>query len=94
MYLEYSYPFVNAGENTADINDIDEDRFKLESADQSYGKVAREFRCNLRGSYKKGDPDINSIMATSGDDNNPLSFHRMYSEGGTMYSNSTPPCLS
>lgn len=55
----------------------------MESADRSYDKVAREFRCNVRGSYKKGDPGTNLIMAISGDSNNPVSFHRLYSEGGT-----------
>jgi len=50
--IYWEYPV--AGKTTADIIDIDEARFKLESADRSYGKVAREFRCNLRGSYKKG----------------------------------------
>lgn len=83
MYWEYQYPHGVAGERTDDIIDIDEARFKLESADRSYGKVAREFRCNVRGSYKKGDPGTNLIMAISGDSNNPVSFHRLYSEGGT-----------
>lgn len=83
MYWERQYPLGVAGETTADIIDIDEARFKLESGDRSYGKVAREFRCNLKGNYKKGDPGTNLIMAISGDSNNPVSFHRLYSEGGT-----------
>ena len=57
MYWEEPYPLGVAGESTASIIDIDEAKFKLESTDRSYGKVAREFRCNLRGSYKKGDPE-------------------------------------
>lgn len=47
------------------------------------GKVAREFRCNLRGKYKKGEAGSNLIMAISGDGNNPYSFHQQYTEGGT-----------
>ena len=83
IYWEYLYPLGVAGETTADIIDIDEARFKLESADRSYGKVAREFRCNLKGRYKKGDPGTNLIMAISGDDHNPISFHQQFTEGGT-----------
>ncbi|KAK1735686.1 hypothetical protein QTG54_013849 [Skeletonema marinoi] len=83
MYWEYPYPLGVAGEKTADIIDIDEARFKLESADRSYGKVAREFRCNLKGRYKKGDPGTNLILAISGDDHNPISFHQQFTEGGT-----------
>ncbi|KAL7451696.1 hypothetical protein ACHAWC_003509 [Mediolabrus comicus] len=83
MYWESPYPLGIAGEDTDDIIDIDEARFNLESADRTYGKVAREFRCNLRGNYKKGDPGTNLIMAISGDSNNPVSFHRLYSSGGT-----------
>ena len=83
MYWESPYPLGIAGEDTDNIIDIDEARFKLESADRDYGKVAREYRCNLRGNYKKGDPGTNLIMAISGDSNIPVSFHRLYSSGGT-----------
>ena len=83
MYWEHPYPLGVAGESTTTIIDIDEARFKLESTDRSYGKVAREFRCNLRGSYKKGDPGTNLIMAVSGDNQNPISFHQQFIDGGT-----------
>jgi len=83
MYWERLYPLGIAGEQTSDVIDIDEARFKLESADRSYGKVAREFRCSLRGQYKKGEPGSNLIMAILGDDNNPYSFHQQFTEGGT-----------
>jgi hypothetical protein len=82
-YWEDAYPNGVAGEMTDEMIDIDEARFKLESADRKYGKVAREFRANLRGKYKKGEPGSNLIMAISGDGNNPYSFHRQYTEGGT-----------
>ena len=83
MYWEQQYPLGIAGESTADIIDIDEACFKLESTDRSYGKVAREFRCNLKGNYKKGEPGTNLIMAISGDNQNPISFHQQFTEGGT-----------
>jgi hypothetical protein len=83
MYWERSYPLGINNEQTADVIDIDEARFKLESADRSYGKVAREFRCNLKGKYKKGEPGVNLIMAILGDANNPYSFHQTFTEGGT-----------
>lgn len=82
-YWGMVYPDGIAGEQTADMIDIDEARFKLESADRSFAKVAREFRANIRGKYKKGEPGSNLIMAISGDGNNPYSFHRQYTEGGT-----------
>jgi hypothetical protein len=68
---------------TDEMIDIDEAKFKLESSDRSFGKVAREFRANIRGKYKKGVPGTNLIMAISGDGTNPYSFHRQYTEGGT-----------
>jgi hypothetical protein len=74
-YWEDAYPNGVAGEMTDEMIDIDEARFKLESADRKYGKVAREFRCNLRGKYKKGEPGYNLIMAISDNGNNPYSFH-------------------
>jgi hypothetical protein len=83
MYWENAYPQGIAGVMTDEMIDIDEAKFKLESADRKYGKVAREFRCNLRGKYKKGEPGSNLIMAISGDGNNPYSFHQQYTEGGT-----------
>ena len=82
-YWECAYPVGIADEQTSDMIDIDEARFKLESADRKYAKVAREFRANVRGKYKKGDPGTNLIMAVLGDANNVYSFHRMYSQGGT-----------
>jgi hypothetical protein len=78
-YLE-EYPNSVAGEMTYEMIDIDEARFELESADRKYGKVAREFRCNLRGKYTKGEPGSNLIMAISGNGNNPYSFHGQYTE--------------
>lgn len=83
MYWESAFPSGVADLSTTDIIDIDEARFKLESADRSYGKVAREFRCNIRGKYKKGEPGTNLLMAISGDGNNPFSFHKQYVNGGT-----------
>jgi hypothetical protein len=82
-YWGMAYPDDIAGEQTEDMIDIDEARFKLESADRSYAKVAREFRAKIRGKYKKGEPGSNLIMAISVDGNNPYSFHRQYTEGGT-----------
>jgi hypothetical protein len=46
-YWGMAYPDGIAGEQTADMIDIDEAQFKLESADRSYAKVAREFRANI-----------------------------------------------
>lgn len=83
FYWERTYPLGIAGEQTSRIIDIDEARFKLESADRKYGKVAREFRSNLRGKYKKGAPGSNLIMAISGDGNNSYEFHQQFTEGGT-----------
>ena len=82
-YWECDYPAGIADQETSDVIDIDEARYKLESADRAFAKVAREFRANVRGKYKKGDPGTNLIMAILGDDDNPYSFHRQYSEGGT-----------
>ena len=83
LYWESGYPLGIANEQTEDMIDIDEARFKLESADRSFGKVSREFRCNLKGMYKKGEPGTNLIMAISGDDNHSYEFHKQYTEGGT-----------
>ena len=83
LYWERGYPLGIADELTENIIDIDEARFKLESADRSYGKVSREFRCNLKGMYKKGEPGSNLIMAILGDGNISYEFHKQYTEGGT-----------
>jgi hypothetical protein len=82
-YWESAYPVGIADQQTSDMIDLDEARFKLESTDRSYAKVAREFRANVRSKYKKRDPGTNLIMAILGDGNNVYSFHRMYSRGGT-----------
>jgi len=47
MYWERNYPLGIASERTNDMIDIDEAGFQLESGDRSFGKVAREFRCNI-----------------------------------------------
>ena len=83
LYWERGYPLRIADEETSNMIDIDEAGFKLESRDRSYGKVIREFRVNLRGKYKKGVSGVSLIMAILGDGNNPYSFHRQYTEGGT-----------
>lgn len=83
LYWERAYPLGIADQSTSRIIEIDEPRFTLESADRKFGKVAREFRCNLRGNYKKGEPGSNLIMAIFGDDNNTYEFHQQYTEGGT-----------
>lgn len=86
MYWERNYPLGIAGEQTDDMIDIDEAGFKLESGDRSFGKAAREFRCNIRGQYKKGVPGSSLIMAISGSANDPYEFHQQFTEGGTdMY---------
>jgi hypothetical protein len=51
---ERPYPLGVADQSTSKMVDIDETRFKLESVDRKFGKCAREFRCNIRGKYKKG----------------------------------------
>eukprot|EP00956_Cyclotella_meneghiniana_P016421 scaffold25924_cov69-Cyclotella_meneghiniana.AAC.4 len=56
MYWERNYPLGIASERTDDMIDIDEAGFKLKSGDRSFGKVVREFRCNIRGQYKTGVP--------------------------------------
>ena len=83
VFWENGYPLGVAGETTTDIIDIDEARFKMESTDRSFGKVARAFRCNLKSNYKKGEEGTNLLLAISGDNNNPFSFHRQFTEGGT-----------
>jgi hypothetical protein len=81
-YWNEVYPVGVAGQLTGDMIDIDEAGFKLESGDRKFAKVAREFRANIRGNYKKGAPGSNLIMAIGGG-HNPYSFHRQYTEGST-----------
>ena len=83
MYWERNYPFGVGGVDLDDVIDLDEAKFTLVSADRNYGKVGREFWCNLRGNYKKGELGSNLLMAISGDGNNPFSFHKQYIDGGT-----------
>jgi hypothetical protein len=83
MYWESNYPSGIANVSTDDVIDIDEAKFKLESADRGFAKVAREFRGNIKGQYTKGDPGTNLIMAISGSENNPYAFHQQHNTGGT-----------
>jgi hypothetical protein len=73
-YWNEEYPEGVAGQLIADMIDINETGFKLESGDRKFAKVARE--------YRKGAPGSNLIMAIGGG-NNPYSFHRQYTEGST-----------
>jgi hypothetical protein len=72
-----------AGESTRDVIDLDEAQFKLETQDRKYGKVSRQSRCDAKGKYKKGAGSVSLVMAVSGDEVEPFSYHECYMEGGT-----------
>ena len=82
-YWTQSYPNGINDQSTADMIDIDEARFKLESQNRNRGKVMRHRRCDARGKYKKGEPGVSLIMGVSGDSQDPFEFHQQFSEGGT-----------
>ena len=63
--------------------DIDEAKFKEETQDRKRGKITKCRRCNSRGLYRKGSRGVDLLMCVCGSDQNPFSFHRMFTEGTT-----------
>ena len=82
-YWRESYPTGINDQNTANMIDVDEAGFTLESQDRKRGKVTKQRRADARGKYKKGGGRVNLLMGISGDERDPFEFHRMYSQGGT-----------
>ena len=82
-YWTATAPDGVVGESTRDIVDFDESNYKLESQNRKFGKGIREKRCNTWGKFVKGAGSSSLLMAISGDDIHPFSFHQIYTEGGT-----------
>ena len=84
-YWSQSYPVGVNDQDTRDMIDIDEARFKLEDKDRKRGKVTKQKRADARGMYKKGAKGTNLLMGISGDAQHPFEFHRrMYRRGAQI----------
>ena len=70
------------GVAVADITDIDEAGFFLESSNRNYGKTVLCLRCSQNGVYGRGEK-VNLLLAISGDDVNRMRWHEQWMEGGT-----------
>ena len=82
-YWREPYPAGVNDQATANMIDIDEALFKLETKDRKKGKMPKHMRADAKGKYKKGAKGVSLLMGISGDEQDPFEFHQMFSEGGT-----------
>jgi len=82
LYWTMPPPLGMVGVAVADIIDIDEAGYFLESSNRNYGKTVSCLRCSQNGVYGRGEK-VNLLLAISGDDVNRMPWHEQWMEGGT-----------
>ncbi len=82
LYWTMPPPLGMVGVAVADIIDIDEAGFFLESSNRNFGKTVSCLRCSQNGVYGRGEK-VNLLLAISGDDATPMRWSEMWMEGGT-----------